>query len=324
MLPVVPKVRVGDVLYATRNLRNWLQTASLKSAANYAHEGGVGGRVAKSIIYTPKRTDKYVVCVNTGRVFAVFIHEENPKDEMGGKILFFINPLAAPKYRPISAGRPVGAPSRGYRVSIPGPSSNKKKKKTSAPKEEGRMSPALFSTWFVRSTEKMPDLRLWPTPFYAVWASLQMNAGSIRGDYKLALSMPQNHDYLFFPHMRVGALGPFGGGKRMRDRGAIRASLQFAIKVGKTRQDAQDQNVGSGAGVSTTRGFGPRLSDIPLFRKVIRNHLQNPRTRKSVLTAANEAENVFGKGAGRTLEEMLDSFDRERDNGLDIAAVEIV
>ncbi|KKL80965.1 hypothetical protein LCGC14_1999490 [marine sediment metagenome] len=273
MLPVVPKVRVGDILYATRNLRNWLQTASLMYSVKHIRNGG-SARSSKSVIYTPKREDKYVVCVNAGLVFAVFI----PGQEL---VLFFINRTekTSGKAMQFQALNPI---TEGGRRDL-------QKKKGVSRENDDRMSPSLFSTWFVRSNEKMPDLRQWPDHPYAAWASLQMNAISVNGDYRLTVSLPRQYDSIFYPNM--GGLGNFGAGKKSKDRGTVRSCLQYAIKIGMTRDNYQ-----TGYFSTTMMGhaFGPRMSDIEMFRKDLRRWTKNPRTRKSLKEAlsANDSSTL--------------------------------
>jgi len=273
LLPVVPKVRVGDILYATRNLRNWLQTASLMYSVKHIRNGG-SARSSKSVIYTPKREDKYVVCVNAGLVFAVFI----PGQEL---VLFFINRTekTSGKAMQFQALNPI---TEGGRRDL-------QKKKGVSRENDDRMSPSLFSTWFVRSNEKMPDLRQWPDHPYAAWASLQMNAISVNGDYRLTVSLPRQYDSIFYPNM--GGLGNFGAGKKSKDRGTVRSCLQYAIKIGMTRDNYQ-----TGYFSTTMMGhaFGPRMSDIEMFRKDLRRWTKNPRTRKSLKEAlsANDSSTL--------------------------------
>lgn len=268
MLPVVPKVRVGDVLYATRNLRNWLQTASLMYSVKHVRDGG-SLRNAKSVIYTPKRGDKYVVCVNAGKVFAVFV----PDREL---TLFFVN-------APEAVGRKVvkthahGGRTVQVLTAPKTPGFGTPVKSLTDRDSNDRMSPAIFSTWFVRSDEKMPDLRQWPDPNYATWVSLQMNAISLNGDYRLAVSIPRHHDALFY--QKLDGLGSFGNGKRSKDRGTVRQCLQQAIRVGMTRQKHQTGHFNT---MMMNRAFGPRMEEIDYFRKDIRGWMKNPRTRRNL------------------------------------------
>ena len=167
-------------------------------------------------------------------------------------------------------------------------------KKKSGAGVTDRMSPSIFSTWFVRSNERMPDLRQWPDHSYAAWVSLQMNAISVNGDYRLAVSIPRNYDSIFYPNM--GGLGNFGSGKRSKDRGTLRSCLQYAIKVGMTRDSHQ---TGHFSTMMMGHAFGPRMSDIENFRKDLKKWMKNPRTRKNL-----EAELKGGGGKGVGISEL--------------------
>jgi len=279
LLPVVPKVRVGDVLYATRNLRNWLRTASLSVSVTQRDDGV---RARKGIIYSPSKKDKYVVCINAGLVFSVFL----PDRDM---VLFFVN--AVPQTR---TSKSSSDPHLVF------PSLEKLKK---CWRTENRMSPAIFSTWFVRSSERIPDLRTWPDYAYAAWAALQMNASSLDGDYRLCIQIPKGHEHLFLPHMGTQSLGNFGSGERMRDRPTIRACIQHAIKYGMTRHRHQNSNFRAGRGEPS----GPRVEDIKEFRKIVQDSLRNPRTRKRL-------EDEIEISDGDNLALLLDSIASKKDS----------
>jgi len=247
------------------------------------HDGG-SLRGSKSIIYTPKRKDKYVVCVNAGLIFAVFMPEQD-------QILFFINETEKKKgsYRPgpYRTGFEVRA-DQGSPYVIPSPSATttakKKKKKAPGRASSTRMSPTIFSTWFVRSDERMPDVRMWPDQAYATWVALQMNAISVNGDYRLSVNLPRSHDYLFQPN--TGGLGNFGSGKRSKDRGTVKTCLQYAIKVGMTRLHHQSGGFSSMMG----RPFGPTMEDLEQFHRNIKGWMKNPRIRKSLESELKAAE----------------------------------
>lgn len=67
MQPVIPRIRVGDVLLGTKNLRNWLQTKSLLA---YTRKLTVGMRVNNEKLYIPRKRDSFVVVVNAWETFA--------------------------------------------------------------------------------------------------------------------------------------------------------------------------------------------------------------------------------------------------------------
>jgi hypothetical protein len=71
--PVIPKVRVGDVLHGTRNLRDYLRTCSLLNYFLYLNATGAappGG--PDSMVYTPHKKDTFTVAVNTHGKFGVW------------------------------------------------------------------------------------------------------------------------------------------------------------------------------------------------------------------------------------------------------------
>ena len=292
MLPVVPRVHAGDILYATRNLRNWLQTASLMYSVKHIRDGGTL-KASKGVIYTPNKKDKYVVCANAGLVFAVFV----PEREM---LLAFVNsdPKVQREDIQLRTSPAVAVMNSSDGIHVDPPAKKKKNKQGGI-----RMSPALFSTWFVRSNEKLPDLREWPDYAYGAWVSLQMNAISVDGDYRLAISIPRHYEHLFYSQLRGGGLssylGNFGDGKRMKDRGTVRSCLLYAIKTGMTRERAQNRHFRN---VMGGQAFGPRMEDMPQFRKNIQGWTKNPRTRKRLEIELPEA--------GTSIQAILDSLSK--------------
>jgi hypothetical protein len=318
-------------LYATRNLRNWLQTASLLHSAKHVREGG-SLKGSKGIIYTPNKKDRYTVCVNAGLVFAVFVAEKE-------LILFFVNsPDREREKKIVRKGGGVYPnpfpgvgrnPSHGIGLKRKGPATAAPRpaptgfalppSRIEAPPVDtsrtDRMTPALFSTWFVRTDEKMPDLRQWPDWAYATWVSLQMNAISVNGDFRLAVQIQRNQEYLFYPHLRADGqgLGNFGTGKRMKDRGTMRTCLHHAIKVGMTREKHQTSHFHA---MMMGRSSGPHIEEIDIFRKGVQECVRNPRTKKSLEAELSdlEAEEPLPEIERASLLHVLDEFvKREND-----------
>jgi hypothetical protein len=141
MIPLVPGVRVGDILTGTRILRHWLRAASIwRIFYNVSNNRG-------SILpplYSPRKSDQYVVLANIGEAFSVW----NRKD---GTVLVFANPSI--------------------------PSDN--------PHIYQRMSPAIFSSWFVRTEGRLPDVMDWDDKARYVWLSIQMECGGGKGEAAL-------------------------------------------------------------------------------------------------------------------------------------------
>jgi len=77
MKPVVQKVRVGDVLLGTKNLRSYLRTCSmLRYFRVLDRKYGPKGD-PKSLLYTPSKQDRFVVTVNNYGRFAVWSPNKN-------------------------------------------------------------------------------------------------------------------------------------------------------------------------------------------------------------------------------------------------------
>lgn len=68
MQPVVPKIRVGDVLRGTKNLRNWLQAKSLLALALLVQARHYD-REPENQLFTPRKDSKYIVLVNAWETF---------------------------------------------------------------------------------------------------------------------------------------------------------------------------------------------------------------------------------------------------------------
>ncbi len=137
MKPVVPKVRVGDVLHGTKNLRNYLRTCSLiryfkslELSPTRASE-----KQAKSLLYTPNKQDEFVVAVNSSGRFCVW------STNMDVIMIF------------------------------------KNSEKSSSPHPDAvRMDPSIFAQWFVRTSGRRPVVRQWPLQAHYLWGALQINA----------------------------------------------------------------------------------------------------------------------------------------------------
>jgi hypothetical protein len=85
MKPVIAKVRVGDVLLGTKNLRSYLRTCSLIRYFQVL-DRRYGPKIeAGSLLYTPNKKDHFTVMVNNHGKFAVWSENKNV-------VLMFINP----------------------------------------------------------------------------------------------------------------------------------------------------------------------------------------------------------------------------------------
>lgn len=89
MLPVVPKVRVGDVLFGTRHLRQWIHLSSQHHHIEAIDQGLPEGRK----IVSPSKDCPFVVAVNGGRHFMAWSPFEN-------LALLFVNGNKPERMRP--------------------------------------------------------------------------------------------------------------------------------------------------------------------------------------------------------------------------------
>ena len=170
MHPVIPKVRVGDILLGTKNLRNWLHTASLLSYVNQLADPHCRNP-KKSSLYLPTKKDRFVVAVNAWETFAVWGLGRDT-------VVLFCNPVTPPSGR---SPQPRGHSDRDQ--------------------SEPAMSPALFAQWFIRTQGKRPDLlNTWPNHAYYLWASLQMN-GISNPNHRLSYTLAPGIEAPFTTHL---------------------------------------------------------------------------------------------------------------------------
>ncbi len=137
MKPVVQKIRVGDVLLGTKNLRNYLRTCSMLRYfrvldRRYGPKGD-----PKSLLYTPSKQDQFIVSVNNHGRVAVWVPNKNV-------VLLFVN----------RSQDAVGRYSTGSDVT---------------------MDSNIFAQWFVRTQGRKPAVKTWPIHAHYLWASIHMN-----------------------------------------------------------------------------------------------------------------------------------------------------
>lgn len=271
MQPVVPKVQVGDILYGTRNLRNWLQAASLHCCVdNITH--GLREKEAKRYLYIPSKDNQHVVIVNSGLAFMVWIKGSNI-------ILPFMNPH--PSQSPKRSAK--AEPSTGARkmwTDLPTPKGSAglaiRPKSPEPQKGHALMSPALFSTWFIRSQEKMPNLHTWPDAAYLYWVQLQMDTLGNGADHRPSFRPITSHDRVFEPSL------PPTRSDRKLDRDRLKSYVVRAISTGGTRGQIQRRWTQSG---TSSLGYGPRIEDLRFFRDAIEGNIRNPRVGRKAAAA---------------------------------------
>jgi len=138
MKPVVQKIRVGDVLLGTKNLRNYLRTCSmLRYFRALDRKHGPKGD-PKSLLYTPNKQDQFIVSVDNHGRFAVWGPNKNV-------VLLFVNRSQAG--------------IEHYSLS-----------------KDITMDSNIFAQWFVRTQGRKPAVKAWPAHAHYLWASIHMNA----------------------------------------------------------------------------------------------------------------------------------------------------
>ena len=87
MRPLIPRVRPGDILKGTRNLRNYLQVASTLTYLNDLSNGARPSKKDKAKdIYRPSKNERFLVTVNAWGVFGTYSLDTEV-------VLLFSNPL---------------------------------------------------------------------------------------------------------------------------------------------------------------------------------------------------------------------------------------
>ncbi len=175
MRPLIPRVRVGDILKGTRNLRNYLQTAAtlayvIPLSKNYV--GSLRQEECDSIReklrnYRPSKDDEFLVTVNAWNMLGAY-------DVSSGVVLLFCNTTRTPSRQP-------SAHSSAYAYFKP------------------RMDPTIFSRWFIRTHKKRVSIATWPKEPYYMWAALHLNLSHIRKDTHPSFHFPDQPEDLFIP-----------------------------------------------------------------------------------------------------------------------------
>lgn len=229
MRPVISKVRVGDVLLGTKNLRNYLRTCSLLRYFR-ALDRKVGQKEdPKSLLYTPGKQDPFVVAINNHDKFAVW----SPNKDV---ILMFINHPSSELY--------VARKS---------------------------MDPDIFAQWFVRTTDKNPDVAAWPRHAYFLWAALHMNAWR----------NPERSLQVRFNNCRMEEEYdlPFAMAKSLGVDGVDNPTIAEAVRESVTR--GVFRNLPNSRKTSPQifggSNCGPSLKDLPRLRRNLESYAKNSR-----------------------------------------------
>jgi hypothetical protein len=199
--PLIPRVRVGDVLKGTRNLRYYLQTASTLKYLQEIKHGAGAARARRQNIYRPAKNDKFLVTVNAWGLFGVY----NLDTEV---ILLFGNPTIRPK----NSTRSTLGRLSSIQPKMP----------------DMRMNPTIFSQWFIRTHIKMVDLRDWKDPAYYMRSVLHLNLANIRSD---------NVPSYYFQHGQSGIFDGYMNGEGWQRDNLLHLSKAWAAR-GATRVGA--------------------------------------------------------------------------------------
>jgi len=249
--PLIPRVRVGDVLLGTRNLRHYLQTAATLNYLQEVSQDLSYRNRAKANLYRPSKEDEFLVTVNAWDTFGVY----NVSKEV---MLLFHNP-----------SKDLSTPAGFIR------------KKPTGKSFPRRMDTTIFSKWFIRTNMKYTDLSGWPATPYYMWAALHMNLNSIRSD-----SVPNFHCD-GSPHGPFH----MGSQQRNWKRGQLMTLLRDWVPTGITRSGAptprQLPNQGFGPRLEDIEGMrrdieslcsNPRLAqrlkseDLNIYRTFLQNN----------------------------------------------------
>lgn len=263
MRPLIPRVRPGDILKGTRNLRNWLQTASVLNYLTHIRHGEYGGsEEAKKKLYTPSKDDEFIVTVNAWGMFGAYSRNKDV-------ILLFRNcqPQKSPSSSPTASKKPIISTELG----CTGVRHNPARKHKWEGDSGVRMNPTLFSQWFIRTNGKCLELDTWPRYAIHMWSSLHLNLCVIP-------SSIGNQSFGF--HTYNGPAGPF----EMHDNGSHSELLPLTQAFahwyprGITR-------MGGKYSFALTRPsgiVGPHLAEIPTMRWEIQELCSNPRVRARI------------------------------------------
>lgn len=258
MLPVIPKVRAGDVLRGTKNLRNWLQLASVHTYLNSLLGEYTGARKSRNFIYTPTKNERFVVAVNNLGRFGVWVE--------GQEIFLLFNNPTLPRDRRITPPSSGAAPPIGWPVA-------RWTKEDQGNVYKARMSPALFARWFISTSEKMPDLEKWPFFAQRAWIALHQdclsNAPSSSVSY--AMGLDYSSPFQIVESLRSSA--------QKIDLAAYRKSLETALRRRSSPAEASGR---TGRGRCIDCAMGPCLEDLPKLRRSITEMVGNPRFKRKL------------------------------------------
>ncbi len=296
MKPLISRVRAGDVLLGTKNLRTYLQMASLCRIALYGQAHGLAERRGRHdivrggpVLYSPNKSDQFIVLANTDDRFAVWSSNQN-------LVLLFVNPCpkgAAPKTlgtrRVVSIPQPLlkpgqFVPSGGVEWRYVAP----------------RMTPEIFSSWFIKTRLKNVDLTQWPDYAWYLHVSLQHGVTS-QGKPRDSRGAGA---FSFVSHLGQWEIdAPFKLAEW--NKGSQRAQMaRLATKLLERGIGRTTANRPSSLGMN--HGYGPLLGDIPVIKNKIREAAQNPRQYRWLVNLYSEE-----LGGGSSVKGILEKLEKE-------------
>ncbi len=270
MRPLIPKVRLGDVLYGTRHLRHYLRAISvltqLATISEYSRSNlqEIGLKLIPPL-YAPRKDDPFVTAVNANGRFAVW-------STNGPAVLLFVNPTASPQevakhlknpYAKV-AGNPLTLPVCD-RIGVP------------------RMDATIFSKWFVRTPFRQVDTAVWPR--YATGLRLCFHHNLIAWGEKGVPGTALNY-------ITTGAwtsplnMGSANEGWNPRDLDEQESFVQQAAVRGGHHPKAFENKM---TGMMQLEGLGPSLALLPGIRKEIARHYQLCVEKGTLKRTKNEA-----------------------------------
>lgn len=256
MKPLISKVRPGDILLGTRNLRAYLQTVSLYRILthNQGPRKRHNGRYAGPKLYIPSKQDSFVVAANTSECFATWCSNQNV-------VLLFINP--------VQSGQLPKSIEETHSFS------NFVAQKGVDNQTTLRMSPNIFSSWFMKTRFKKPDLREWPGYAYHMHACFHL--GLVRrapgfrsesGGLSFTVGEDQDNEFMISEWNESAVNKPRV--REMAENSRVRGHLRNSVQKGALL-------------IGRATGVGPRLRDISTYRSLIQGIIKGSQSYKRTI-----------------------------------------
>jgi len=215
------------------------------------------------VLYIPSKSDEFIVAANNYNRFAVWSPNANV-------VLLFVNPLE--KKGPQRKGnRSYGRPGRRpVAVAImPEDIPGRRSELPHDGKPGPRMSPEIFSRWFIRTPKRNPRLDEWPDHAWYLNACLQLNVVRA-GSSGLTNRLPFQLHGMGHGAQGFGSAAESAFGLHSWNKGQNRADLGCIVRDLISRGISRDKAVKiSGDTWGIQFGFGPRIEDVTVMREHI-------------------------------------------------------